>query len=159
MKIKIDNEEQLYNSFDEYEETLSDDLISYINNKLDIVSIKDKEDIEISTLKQIDENKFIQSFKKYCDEQLIIIKRKQKINTTKQICLLIVGVLFIIFSIALTERINVIVLEIISTIGSFSIWESANSWLLQSKTLKLEKLRILKLKNSQIKFKVMQSNN
>ena len=39
MKIKIDNEEQLYNSFDEYEETLSDDLISYINNKLDIVSI------------------------------------------------------------------------------------------------------------------------
>ena len=33
MKIKIDNEDELYNSFDKFGETLSEDLISYINNK------------------------------------------------------------------------------------------------------------------------------
>ena len=33
MKIKINNEDELYNSFDKFEETLSKDLISYINNK------------------------------------------------------------------------------------------------------------------------------
>ncbi len=152
MKIKINNEEELYNSFDKFEETLSDDLISYIKNKEEISSIKEKEDIEIISTNKIDENKFRNSFKKYCEEQLILISRKQKINKTKQIWMLILGILFIILSILLADKINVIILEIISTIGSFSIWESANSWLLQSKAIKLDKLRTKKLKNSEIKF-------
>ncbi len=152
MKIKIDNENELYNPFDKFEETLSEDLISYINNKLEITSIKEKEDIEILSAKKIDESKFKKCFKKYCDEQLILIKRQQKINRTKQIGMLIVGIVFIIFSLLLTDKINIIVLEIISTIGSFSIWESANSWLLQSKAIKFNKLKAMKLKNSEIKF-------
>ena len=152
MKIKINNEDELYNSFDKFEETLSEDLIAYINNKSEIASIKQKEDIEIVSEKKIDENKFKKSFEKYCDEQLILINRQQKINRTKQIGMLIVGIIFIIFSILLTDKISIIILEIISTIGSFSIWESANSWLLQSKAIKLNKLRTMKLKNSEIKF-------
>ena len=128
-------------------------LKSYINNKSEIASIKEKEDIEIISAKKIDENKFKKSFEKYCNEQLILIHRKQKINRTKQIGMLTVGIIFIIFSILLTDKINLIILEIISAIGSFSIWESANSWLLQSKVIKFNKLKIIKLKNSEIKFK------
>ena len=154
MKIKIDNEHELYNTFDKFEETLSEDLISYINNKEEISSIKEQENIEIISTKKIDEEKLKKAFKKYCDEQLILINRKQKINSTKQIGMLIVGILFIIFSIVLTNKVNLIILEIISTIGSFSIWESANSWLLQSKAIKYNKLKIIKLKNSEIKVTV-----
>ena len=153
MKIKIDNEDELYNSFDKFEETLSEDLLSFINNKAEVASIKEKEEIEIISTNKIDENKFKKSFEKYCDEQLILVNRQQKINKTKQIGMLIVGIIFIIFSILLADKINIIILEIISTIGSFSIWESANSWLLQSKTIKYNKLKVIKLKNSEIKFK------
>ena len=152
MKIKIDNEDELYNSFDKFGETLSEDLISYINNREEVTSIKEKEDIEIISTKKIDKDKFKKSFQKYCDEQLILINRQQRINRTKQIGMLIVGIVFIIFSILLADKINIIILEIISTIGSFSIWESANSWLLQSKTIKFKKLKAMKLKNSEIKF-------
>ena len=154
MKIKIDNEHELYNTFDKFEETLSEDLISYINNKEEISSIKEQENIEIISTKKIDEEKLKKAFKKYCDEQLILINRKQKINSTKQIGMLIVGILFIIFSIVLTNKVNLIISEIISTIGSFSIWESANSWLLQSKAIKYNKLKIIKLKNSEIKVTI-----
>ena len=152
MKIKINSENDLYNPFDKFEETLSEDLISYINNKSEVASINQKEDIEIISSEKIDENKFKKSFEKYCNEQLILINRQQMINRTKQLGMLIVGIIFIMFSILLTDKINIIILEIISTIGSFSIWESANSWLLQSKAIKLNKLRALKLKNSEIKF-------
>ena len=152
MKIKIENENELYNSFDKYEETLSEDLITYMNNKEEVVPIKERETIELISSQKIDENKFKNAFEKYCNEQLTIIKRKKRINSTKQIWLLLIGILFIIFSITLTDKINVIVLEIISTIGSFSIWESANSWLLESKVIKFEMLKVLKLKNSEIKF-------
>lgn len=154
MKIKIDSEGELYNSFDKYEETLSEDLISYINNKEEVSSIKEKETIELISKEKIDEDKFKKAFEKYCNEQLMLIKRKQKINSTKQIWLLVLGIIFIIFSITLADKLNVIVLEIISTIGSFSIWESANSWLLQSKVIKFEKLKILRLKSCEIKFEI-----
>ena len=153
MKIKIDNENELYNPFDKFEETLSEDLISYINNKAEITSIKQKEDIEIISEKEIDENKFINCFKKYCDEQLILINRQQKINRAKQLGMLVVGIIFIIFSIILADKNNIIILEIISTIGSFSIWESANSWLMQSRAIRFKKRKAMKLKNSEIKFK------
>ncbi len=152
MEIRIENENELYNSFDKFEETLSEDLISYITNKENITPIKEKETIIIYSKENLNEDKFKNAFNKYCEEQLILLKRKQKINSTKQIWLLLIGILFIIFSITLTDKINVIVLEIVSTIGSFSIWESANSWLLQSKAIKFDKLKILKLKNSEIKF-------
>lgn len=154
MKVKINDEHELYNSFDQFDETLSEDLVSYINSKEEIASIKEKGVIEIISEKKIDENKFKKAFEKYCDEQLIIINRQQKINRTKQIWMLMVGILFIIFSILLADKINIIILEIISTIGSFSIWESANSWLLQSKSIKFNKLKAIKLKNSEIKFEI-----
>ena len=154
MKIKVDNEKELYNSFDKFEETLSEDLISYINSKEEIASMKEKEDIEIISTKKIDENKFEKAFRKYCNEQLMILNRQQRINRTKQIGMLIVGIIFIIFSIVLTGKISIIILEIVSTLGSFSIWESANSWLLQSKAIKYNKLKVIKLKNSEIKFEI-----
>lgn len=152
MKIKIDNEDELYNSFDKFGETLSEDLISYINNKSEVSPIKQKEDIEIVSSSKIDEERFKKSFEKYCNEQLTLINRQQAINRTKQIGMLFVGIIFIIFSLVLADRINILIIEIISTIGSFSIWESANSWLLQSKVIKFNKMRALKLKNSEIKF-------
>ncbi len=155
MKIKINNEDELYNSFDNFGETLSEDLISYINNKSEISSLKAKENIEIISNEKIDENKFIKAFENYCNDQLLLVKKQKRINGTKQIWMLIIGIIFIIFSLVLTGKINLLILEIISTIGSFSIWESANSWLLQSKAIKFNKLRVLKLKNSEIKFEII----
>ena len=154
MKINIDREDELYNTFDKFDETLSEDLITYINNKAEMTLIKEKENIEIISTEKIDEDKFKKAFEKYCNEQFFKINRHQKLNRTKEIWLLIIGILFIAFSISLADKINVIVLEIISTIGSFSIWEAANSWLLESKSIKLDKLKILKLKNSEIRFKI-----
>ena len=159
MKIKINNENELYNSFDKFEETLSEDLISYINNKSEIALMKAKEDIEIISEEKIDENKFKKAFEKYCDEQLMLINRQQKVNETKQVGMLVVGILFIIFTILLNDKINIVILEIISTMGSFSIWESANSWLLQSKVIKFNKIKAMKLKNSEIKFKNLEKEN
>ena len=154
MKIKISNEDELYNSFDQFEETLSEDLISYINNKAEVAPIKEKEDIKIVSANKIDEDKFKKSFEKYCNEQLMLVNRQQRINRTKQIGMLMVGIVFIILSILLTDKINIIILEIVSTIGSFSIWESANSWLLESKVIKFNKLKAMKLKDTEIKFEI-----
>ena len=153
MKVKINNESELYNTFDKFDETLSEDLISYINNKSQVFSLRNNEPIEIISFMKIDENKFNNAFQKYCNEQLLLVNRRQKLNTTKEIWLLLIGIIFIIFSITLTNKINVIILNIISTIGSFSIWEASNSWLLESKNIKFNKIKTMRLKDIKIEYK------
>ena len=152
IQLNIENEEQLYNSFDKFNNTLSDDVYSYINNRIEFTNITDKIEIKINSNEKIDSDHFIQAYNAYIDEQLKLAQKESKFNTTKQIWLLGIGILFIIFSLIFSEKINVIVLEIISTIGSFSIWESANSWLIERKIIKGKKIRLRRLKNAEIKF-------
>ena len=152
IQLNIENEEQLYNSFDKFNNTLSDDVYSYINNRIEFTNITDKIEIKINSNEKIDSDHFIQVYNAYIDEQLKLAQKESKFNTTKQIWLLGIGILFIIFSLLFSEKINVIVLEIISTIGSFSIWESANSWLIERKIIKGKKIRLRRLKNAEIKF-------
>ena len=73
-------------------------------------------------------------------------------NTTKQIWLLSLGIIFIGFSLIFSNKINIILLEIISTIGSFSIWESANSRLIERKVIAGKKIKLKRLENADIKF-------
>ena len=65
-----------------------------------------------------------------------------------------IGIVLIIFTILLTDKINIINLEIISTIGSFSIWESSNSWLF--KMVKI--MRVFKYKNIKLTKKYNEAN-
>ena len=152
IQLNIENEEQLYNSFDKFNKTLSDDVYSYINNRIEFAHITDKIEIKINSNDKIDNDNFSQSYNNYIDEQIMLAEKERKFNTTKQIWLLCVGVWFIIFSLIFSEKINVIFLEIVSTIGSFSIWESANSWLIESKVIKGKKIRLKRLKGAEINF-------
>ena len=153
IEINIKEESDLYNLFDKYNKTLSEDFISYIDAKAELSNIKDKIQIEIISDKDIDKELLKNTFIEYYDEQIVLINREAKLNRTKQIWLFVIGIIFIAISLTLNNISNTIILEIISTIGSFSIWESANSWLLESKYIKVRKLKMIKLKNSNIVFK------
>ena len=152
IQLNVENENDLYNSFDKFNNSLSDDVYSYINNKTDFSHITDTIKINISSKNKIDNKKFVNAYNKYINEQINLLKKESKFNTTKQIWLLCIGVLFIGFSLMLNDKINVILLEIISTIGSFSVWESANSFLIERKILAGRKLKLIKLKNAELNF-------
>ena len=152
IQLNVKNEEDLYNSFDKFNKTLSDDVYSYINNRVELAHITDKIVIEVNPENKIDSNNFIQAYNTYIDEQRELVEKEGKFNTTKQIWLLSIGILFIVLSLILSEKLNVVFLEIISTIGSFSIWESANSWLIERKIVKAKKMKLKWLKNAEIMF-------
>lgn len=54
MNINVNDEKELYNTFDKYNETLSEDLISYINDKNELLNLKENILIEISMSTNID---------------------------------------------------------------------------------------------------------
>ncbi len=153
ININVNDEKELYNTFDKYNETLSEDLLSYINDKNELLNLKENILIEIIMATNIDEKRFIDCFENYCNNRLELVEIEERINITKMLYLLMIGMMFIMFSMILNNKVNIIILEIISTIGSFSIWESANSWFIERKVIRLNKLKSLRLKNSKIIFK------
>lgn len=60
-------------------------------------------------------------------------KIKYRINAVR---LLVIGIVFILAGLLLSSRVNEVVAAIISTIGSFSVWEASAIW--------IEKLPVLK---------------
>lgn len=150
IEINIKEESDLYNSFDRYNKTLSEDLISYVSKKLELATIKDQIQIEIISDEKLDEKSIKTTFEEYCDEQLKINAKNSKMNTTKQIWLLVIGLVFISISFALSSISESLLYTVISTIGSFSIWESANGWIVDRKIIKFNKFKLIKLKKSNI---------
>lgn len=151
--INVDEEKDLYNSFDKFNKTVSEDVISYIMNKAEFVGITESIEIDVECKNDVNIDCFSNAYKQYIEDQMNLVKKESKLNTTKQIWLFVMGVLFITMSLVLSGIVNVIILEIISTIGSFSIWESANSWLIERKTLKIKKLKLNKLLKAKINLK------
>lgn len=150
INLNIQNEDDLYNSFDSFGKSLSEDVISYIIDKSELVGVKDKIHINLISKLHLNEEQFKNAFHNYIREQNILLEKEKRANTIKQVIMLLVGIFFIGLSILLSSISKHIILEIISTLGSFSIWESAGSWLIESKKINVKKIKLNKLSESYI---------
>ena len=63
IQIKVDNEEELYNKFDETKSTLNSKLISYIEESLNRKRVFDNLIIKINSYNTIDENQIKEALK------------------------------------------------------------------------------------------------
>ena len=154
ININVKDENVLYNSFNEFNKTLSDDVYNYIKSREKLAHLTDKIQLNLISSEDINKDNFIEAFHNYIDEQLELNKKEIKFSVQNQIWMLLIGIIFIIFSIGLSQKLNEVIIKIIATIGSFSIWESANSFLVVRRRLKAKKLRLYRLKNCEIIFKL-----
>ena len=141
--ITIDDEKELYNKFDETQLTLDDKVVSYIEKNLYKKKLFDNLIIKIKSNNNVDTNKFTKAFKQYLNDRIELNQRLKNFNRVKQLRLFIIGLMLIIFSIIIGTVLNSIIYTIISTIGSFAIWETSNIWIIENMDSKVEK-RILK---------------
>ena len=86
-------------------------------------------------------------------ERLIERNRKEanrfKIDSVR---LLITGIIFVAAGILLSGLINQVLAVIISTIGSFSIWEASAVWIKTLPNLRAKRLLMKKLASAKIHF-------
>lgn len=137
--IKVEDEKELYNKFDESCNTISDEIITYIESQLSKKNVIDNLIIKISSKNYIDEEKIKKAFSKYINDKIEYNERKKRFNRVKQIRLFIIGIIFIGLSILIGAILESILYTIISTIGSFAIWEAANIWIVENMESKIEK--------------------
>ena len=142
IQVKVRNEEELYNRFDETKNTLSDEVISYIEENLNKKRILVNLIIKIKSDNFIDEKQIEKAFKVYIDNKIELNQRHKRFNRLRQIRLFVIGLIFISISIIIGTILNSVLYTIISTVGSFAIWEASNIWIVENMESKIEK-RIL----------------
>ncbi len=127
--IKEDNEDDLFASFDPSGLSLSGEVTEYREDYMEDRRPGERVCIEVATDKPFDTERFRKAY-------LLFIQKLQRRNrrdiikcNISAIRLLIIGVVFIVIGIAFASKMNEVVAAIISTIGSFSVWEASAQWI------------------------------
>jgi hypothetical protein len=138
IEIKVENEEDLYNPFDNRNRTLSDDFVNYIITCLKDRSFKEETRLVIMGNK-IDTKKLETAMQSAYESKRRLLKIERRAYQFKCLRLLFIGILFVVIGIAFAGKMNEVVGAIVSTIGSFSIWEAANIWIEELPELRLKR--------------------
>ena len=150
IKLRIHSEDELYNPFDEDYNTLSSDVVDYIYERCKDKNLKEKLEIHVISDANIDIEKLRSAFSGYCESQKIRLTKDKKRNMVKQLWMFCIGVLFIVLGLYTSDKIPVLIGEIISTIGAFSMWETANIWIVENPENRLKQRWINLLTQTEI---------
>jgi len=149
--IDLDGKDDLY---DEYNwNILNDKLANYINKQVSKSHLEDKIIIEIRsgfTLSK-EKEKMANCIKEYYNAVLTESNVYERVSTTKNILLLLLGILFLL--IANNFLIVSIFRELLNIAGWVAIWEVVYNVLFTENERKFKKKRNKKIINSDIKFK------
>lgn len=152
INIKIHAESDLYNPFDESKSTLNGDVVEYIANSLEKRKIQEKIILSIKSDTPVDSERVRKAFQNLIVEKKNQIKKQRKLNMLKQLRLLIIGVVFIALVIFLNNKLDPLLVELISIVGSFSVWEAANIWIVENPKIHWENRFLQYLNSTKIEF-------
>ena len=154
IKIKIHEEADLYNPLDPEGSELSDEVISYMVRKYQEKGRKEKHIIHIISDEPVDEEKVRNSFLAYSTKEEMIFGDVRNRITLKQLTLFVIGILFISLWLFASSRTENLLVEILSIIGSFALWEAADIWIVEKPVRRIEEKRLKKLMQAEVEFSV-----
>lgn len=137
INIYIENESDIYNSFDKNHLHVSEDLRAYISDRLKERPIGEKVRFVFSSPNTIDKEQVKKAFDQFMEELANRLEKERKQSLFQCLRLLLIGVLFVVIGVISEPYTNTVIAAIISTIGSFSIWEAANRWLIELPNIKV----------------------
>jgi hypothetical protein len=154
ISIYIDKVDEYYNEFDADELTLSDDILNFINNRVENISYKYNIILEFdSPVITIEEkNKLINIIKSHYGLAYSLKQKILKINQLKAILFFILGTLFLMLSYSIINY-GDLIKDILSIAGWVAIWETVSVLLFDNIKIRTNKLNIDRLYNAKIEFK------
>ena len=109
--------------------------------------------IEIETEEPVDLAQFQTCYKNYLSTELTKVEKEMKYNQFRKIRFLFIGTVFIVLSALFQNQLHTIILELLSIIGSFAIWEMTNLILVGNRELKSSKLNLKRELQTKIRLK------
>lgn len=154
ISVYIEETEDFYNEFDDDELTLSDDLIHFINNRVDNISIKYDLVLEFNApkMKTTEQNKIITIIRSHYG---LVLSSRQSIldqNKIKALFLFVLGLFLLLLSNSF-DNLSSLIQEVISIAGWVAIWESISVIFMDNIKIKMMKKKVERLFNARIIFK------
>ena len=138
INLKIKTESDLYSPFDP-EKSLNEDVKTYIIQKTTEKRPNEGVKIRIICPEPVNEQDVKNAISKWIDTSQMEMKRLARKNLVKMIWLFIIGIVLISLSLFLQPKISTLLFTIITTVGTFSIWEGASIWIIQGPDLRIRK--------------------
>ncbi len=151
--IHVEDEKDLYNGFDPSKETLSDDFVSYLEGQLEDRKIGEHIQLNIESEKSIDSTQFEKAMDILLESRRKKLAKDRRLNKLESVRLMVIGCFFVVVGIVFADVFTSVVAAIISTIGSFSIWEACNIWIKEIPAIRLQSAMIKVLENYKVVVK------
>lgn len=154
IKLKINDEADLYNPLDPDCVLLSEDVSSYLNRKLSEKNFDplEKNVIHIISSVPLDEERVRKNIVSYTESELKILSKKKKRSVIKQLWLFLLGVIFIALWLFLDSITENVIATVVCIVGWFAVWEAANIWLVENPEMRVRKLVLQRMEKTEIVF-------
>ena len=152
IKVKVTNKSEVYNSYDPDGLTLNEDMIDYIRSFSVKCRNANRVTIEFISDTSLDEEKLRKAFAIMLDDETQKLRQEKKRNNIRQLWMLGIGCLFIIMGLLLGSYTGELTAAILSSVGSFSLWEAAAIWIVENPKNRLKRRWLEHLKNTELTF-------
>lgn len=142
--IRVEDEEALYDRFYPSGLSFSGELVAYLEDYLVDRKVGEDISIELQSAKSLDMDRFRSTYRTYVEKLIRRNKREIRRSDRRAIAALLLGAVFVLIGYALADRVDTVTAEIISAVGSFSMWAAIALFIETLPTLRY-KARILKL--------------
>ena len=142
--IKVDDEESLYDRFYPSGLSFSGEVVAYLEDYLADRRVGEDISIELQSAQSLDIDRFRRTYQTYVEKLINRNKREIRRSDLRAIAALLLGALFVIIGYVASGRVDTVSAEIISAVGSFSMWAAIAVFIETLPTLRY-KARILKL--------------
>lgn len=156
IKLKIQEEEDLYSPFDPDRKMISEDIASYISRNFEHTRIKEKSDyvIEIKSDSPVDEENVKSNIRDYFNDELDAVKYSLKRLSMKAACLFVFGTIALAVWFFLSATYSSVNLEILSIIGWVAIWEATSVTIMGKHDLREQQRDYERASKAEIKIEV-----
>ncbi len=154
ISIYIKNKEDYYNEYDADDLTLSDDILSFVHNRVENISTKYNIVLEFDTPHITDEekNKLLTIIKSHYGLSYSLKQKMLKGNKIKSLIFFLIGTIFLILSNSIKDFAKLFV-DILYIAGWVSLWETLSILLFDNIKSKTNRINIDRLYNAKIIFK------
>ena len=149
--IFVKSEQDLYSEYDPSGLALNSSLREYLSDYLEDRGFLEKVSLVLHSSDEPDMKRFKEAYVQFVDRLISRNKKEMFKYKTESLRLLIIGVIFIATGIVLNGRLDQITGVIVSTIGSFSVWEASAVWIKMLPSLRRRNLLLKKLSVAEIR--------
>ena len=127
-------------------------MLDYIRSFSEKCRNADKVVIELISDASLDEEKIRGAFKIMLEDETEKLRQEKIRNNIKQLWMFGIGCLFILMGLLFGSHVGELTAAILSTIGSFSLWEAAAIWIVENPQSRLKRRWLERLKHTELTF-------